>query len=600
MKKGQDGELRNRNMEHYSITKLRADIKYEDGSAVLDLSGKELFRVPDAATELNEVEELRLNSNNLTKLPATINRLKNLTTLELGSNKISKLPEEIGDLKELKVLSVSDNQLCGVYSLDLKMKLLVESLIVIPGVFGSGDVDPRKLLRMVSIPATIQKLIKLEKLDLSTNLLVELPAEIFDLKELTHLRLNNNRLFVLPTSIQKLNKLGILELDSNQLTELPSEIGDLKDLTVLTVRENHLACLPTSIQKMDKLQWLLVGNNKLKKIPDEIGDLKELRVLSVSNEFRSLAATLEKFKFLPGLIAQQTILQSVESRNHLIDLPSSIQNLKNLKQLHLDGNQMKELPPVIGDLRELIVLSVRDNKLISLPTSIQKLNKLEKLYLFGNKITELPPEIGALKKLVLLNVGRNQLAGLPTSIQNLVNLKELHVYDNKITELLPEIGHLNELRLLNVGKNQLVGLPTSMQKLKKLEKLYLAHNKLTELPPKIGDLTELKVLRVLDNPLNVDAKRSVLELSEEGKETDLKGKQNAFICCMRQVYRMSWVQFPSGCQNFDPSFLSTEIRICSFEALDSTVKRLKSLRSNFSVTVEQNITTTERKLQMLS
>ena len=64
-----------------------------------------------------------------------------------------------------------------------------------------------------------------------------------------------------------------------------------------------------------------------------------------------------------------------------------------------------------------------NNQLVALPTSIQKLNGLTWLYLDGNKLTELPAEIGDLKELMVLTVRNNQLVGLPTSIQNLNRLQ---------------------------------------------------------------------------------------------------------------------------------------------------------------------------------
>ena len=42
------------------------------------------------------------------------------------------------------------------------------------------------------------------------------------------------------TSIQKLNRLEKLNLDGNNLTELPAEIGDLKKLKSLSVSGNPL------------------------------------------------------------------------------------------------------------------------------------------------------------------------------------------------------------------------------------------------------------------------------------------------------------------------------------------------------------------------
>ena len=76
-------------MEHYSSTKLKACIKYEGRVAILDLNGSGLSRVPDAVTELNEVEKLRLDKNNLTELPTSINKLKNLTRLDLKHNQLT-------------------------------------------------------------------------------------------------------------------------------------------------------------------------------------------------------------------------------------------------------------------------------------------------------------------------------------------------------------------------------------------------------------------------------------------------------------------------------------------------------------------------------
>lgn len=47
-------------MDQYSSTKLKDTyMKYNYGIATLYLSGKSLSRVPDAVTELSEVDELR-------------------------------------------------------------------------------------------------------------------------------------------------------------------------------------------------------------------------------------------------------------------------------------------------------------------------------------------------------------------------------------------------------------------------------------------------------------------------------------------------------------------------------------------------------------
>ena len=111
----QDFLLTIRNMKHYSCTQLRAYLKYVNGLTVLDLGAKGLLKVPDAVTELSEIEKLELDRNMLIELPTSISKLKNLTVLTLNDqcSDLTELPAEIGDLRELRELWVSHNKLVG-------------------------------------------------------------------------------------------------------------------------------------------------------------------------------------------------------------------------------------------------------------------------------------------------------------------------------------------------------------------------------------------------------------------------------------------------------------------------------------------------------
>ena len=66
--------------------------------------------------------------------------------------------------------------------------------------------------------------------------------------------MSNNQLVGLPTSIQRLTKLEKLDLDGNKLTELPAEISDLRELRELSMSNNQLVGFPTSIQRLTKLK----------------------------------------------------------------------------------------------------------------------------------------------------------------------------------------------------------------------------------------------------------------------------------------------------------------------------------------------------------
>ena len=77
------------------------------------------------------------------------------------------------------------------------------------------------------------------------------------------------------------------------------------------------------------------------------------------------------------------------------------------------------------------------------------------LDLSGLELTQLPPEIGQLRNLTWLYVDNNLLTQLPATIGQLSNLGELDVEGNQLTELPPEIGQLSNLRKLNLNGNPL-------------------------------------------------------------------------------------------------------------------------------------------------
>ena len=113
---------------------------------VVYLSSRKLSKVPEAVSDLTELEELDLPDNYLEELPTSINKLKNLTRLTSEVNQLRELPQAIAELSNLTVLSVSK--------------------------------------QLSVLPSNIKHLKNLRRLYLSSNQLAALPDEIGELKEL--------------------------------------------------------------------------------------------------------------------------------------------------------------------------------------------------------------------------------------------------------------------------------------------------------------------------------------------------------------------------------------------------------------------------------
>jgi len=212
--------------------------------------------------------------------------------------------------------------------------------------------------------------------------------------------------------------------------------------------------------------------------------------------------------------------------------------------------------------------------LTSFPPEIGELINLKVLDVFNNRLTSLPPEIGKLVNLKQLWVSRNQLASIPPEIGKLVNLKELSVSRNKLTSIPPEIGKLVNLEKLWVHDNRLTYLPSAIcdsqtefdgvggiWELVNLEELDVSHNKLTSLPSEIGLLRNLIYLFYSNNPIEYippQVQRLIDRLRKNGQE----------------VYRDKQSVHNSGIQT---SFKETVLRLSNKKPklnIDQTVEEI--------------------------
>jgi internalin A len=162
-----------------------------------------------------------------------------------------------------------------------------------------------------------------------------------------------------------------------------------------------------------------------------------------------------------------------------------------MSEQHRRSEEAKTNPTAIAEARiqkaskAQLTLDLSHLGLTELPESIAQLSQLRELYLNDNQLTMLPGSIYKLSQLQRLYIPRNQLTTLPASVSRLSQLRELSLSDNQLTTLPEFISRLSQLRALYLDNNHLATLPESLRNLKQLRQLYLHGNEALRLPAEV-------------------------------------------------------------------------------------------------------------------
>jgi Leucine-rich repeat (LRR) protein len=201
-----------------------------------------------------------------------------------------------------------------------------------------------------------------------------------------------------------------------------------------------------------------------------------------------------------GKLTELIVLSIDDSR--IKYLPAEIGNLTKLQKLYLSQNKIRVLPSTIGNLTELRHLSLSDEiELRSLPPEIKLLTKLEYLDIESENLKSLPKEIVSLIYLKYFRIEASLLTNLSFDIGKLSNLEKLEIRCPLINldSLQEAIYTLGNLRSLGIGRSKITRISGEIKKLKELYSLRLNNNNISCLTPEIGNLSKLKILKVRGN-----------------------------------------------------------------------------------------------------
>ncbi|NWX49175.1 ECM2 protein, partial [Steatornis caripensis] len=166
--------------------------------------------------------------------------------------------------------------------------------------------------------------------------------------------------------------------------------------------------------------------------------------------------------------------------------PQAFRILKKLKRLYLDGNMLIHIPSELPSTLEEI--KINDNHLHAIDEdSLQDLKNLVTLELEGNKLSEAnvsPLAFYPLKSLSYLRLGRNKFRIIPQGLP--ATLEELYLENNQIEEV-SEIcfNHTRNINVIVLKHNKLEEhriAPLAWINQENLESIDLSYNKLYHVP----------------------------------------------------------------------------------------------------------------------
>uniref|UniRef100_A0A671KYY5 non-specific serine/threonine protein kinase n=1 Tax=Sinocyclocheilus anshuiensis TaxID=1608454 RepID=A0A671KYY5_9TELE len=201
-----------------------------------------LFNIPNGTNwiGLRKLQELDVSDNGLPELPSSVlHCLKALSSLNISRNKLSSFPDPWAC--PLKICKASNNQIAF-------------------------------------LPDTISIFWKthLREVDISENVLKELPSYIFELEAIVSLKLCGNQISTLPLLISSGSVLAVCPI------QFPVILRD--SLEVLFLNDNQLECVPPSVCALKNLSELYLSNNPgIQELPIELGQLSNLWQLDIED-----------------------------------------------------------------------------------------------------------------------------------------------------------------------------------------------------------------------------------------------------------------------------------------------------------------------------
>ena len=476
----------------------------------LDLSDNVIeYALSRSFEDLPSLRQVDMSKNNINFIHSGVFvNTSLLSSVAFDENRMSNIPVDIvSNLLELRNFTLAHNSIKKLQALQSQsveiLNLTGNSISdIVDGAFNATP-QVRKLYLDHNQLSRIRMLMFyglgfLDLLDLSDNLISTIDNRSFEsLRYLTHLSLRGNQLTsIQPETFFGLTSIRILDLSANRLVSHLTQGLRLSPLHDLILDDNDIVSFDVS--------YLYDFESALRRL-----SLRRNRI----SDFQFVVN-----EHVPLLLYYLDLGEN-QITSGIFD---SLQHMRFLKTLKLDGNNIDIVPTVGGLNQSLTELDLSNNALTdsSLATVVQ-LSQLQQLRLSGNFISDLSAADWSLlaNNLAVLSLSNNRLTSL-RQIDKLWSLSQLNVGNNLIDSIPDatfrtlydlEAVSLRGNRLTTIGQYTLDGLeqkcihldlssnfieyihPKAFNRLKNIKRLNLSNNAIKELamPPIMDQLSEL-------------------------------------------------------------------------------------------------------------
>ncbi|KAL1146213.1 hypothetical protein V6Z11_A11G357100 [Gossypium hirsutum] len=339
---------------------------------ILILSGcSSLVRFPEIDGNMERLKTLDLSCcYRVENLSKNLQQAKFLEKLDLSETAITEPPSFICQFKNLKVLSLNGRK-------GPSYKLLSNLPSLFKVIQGRRTNPMARMLPLLSGLSSLTEL-KLRDCNLCEG---DIPRDISGLSCLEKLDLSGNNFISMPASLTRLSKLGYLELSNCNMCTLGeadthSDISGLSSLWHLDLSGNNFISIPASLTRLSKLANLILSNCNMCTLGEadthsDISGLSSLGHLDLSgNNFISIPASLTRLSKLHVLYLSNCNMCTLGEADTHCDLSG----LSSLIRLHLSGKNFITIPLALTQLSRLKLLKLSGCKMLKslpeLPTSI--------------------------------------------------------------------------------------------------------------------------------------------------------------------------------------------------------------------------------------